>query len=175
MRRIGFQLLGRAVQSRSVATKAPAATGKFTETIKVAQLAQLGSKDVAALTAANNSEKHDSVALTEAVWRLKVMQGLSSVSTASLSMLASWDLCCPTTCWPHPMQAPLRMHDTAGKYAHAVYSAARKQGVAAKVEADLKAIAALMEVARAAVANFSHAHAQPPCPVSANKKACAPG
>jgi len=102
-----------------VATKAPAATGKFTEAIKVAQLAQLGSKDVAALTAANNSEKHDSVALTEAVWRLKVMQGLSS--------------------------APLRMHDTAGKYAHAVYSAARKQGVAAKVEADLKAIAALME------------------------------
>jgi hypothetical protein len=90
MRRIGFQLLGRAVQSRSVATKAPAATGKFTEAIKVAQLAQLGSKDVAALTAANNSEKHDSVALTEAVWRLKVMQGLSSVSTASLSMHASF-------------------------------------------------------------------------------------
>ena len=175
MRRIGFQLLGRAVQSRSVATKAPAATGKFTEAIKVAQLAQLGSKDVAALTAANNSEKHDSVALTEAVWRLKVMQGLSSVSTASLSMLASRDLCCPTTCWPHPVQAPLRMHDTAGKYAHAVYSAARKQGVAAKVEADLKAIAALMEVTRAAVANSSHAHTQPPCSVSANKKACAPG
>ena len=106
MRRIGFQLLGRAVQSRSVATKAPAATGKFTETIKVAQLAQLGSKDVAALTAANNSEKHDSVALTEAVWRLKVMQGLSSVSTASLSMLASWDLCCPTT---HVGHTPCRL------------------------------------------------------------------
>lgn len=119
LRRTGVLACGRLGQPcRSVASKAPAVSGKFDAHIRIGQLAQLGSNDLGSLKAVNAGEKHDAVQLTEAIWRLKTMQGLS--------------------------EAPIRLHDTAGKYAHAVYSAAKKQGQVEKVATDLETVASVM-------------------------------